>query len=341
MYTNKRKTAVTLLIVIAVIAALGALYVLMSHLETALSKAPENAGTAPTLTTLEYEDEVIPLIEYNGRTYRYNTDLTTLLILGIDDREVTESQTNRNTSQADFLLLAIFDPAEKSVKLLQLNRDTMTNIPVLDSFGQLYGLTFQQLALAHTYGSGLEDSCENTAYAVSLLLYDLPVEKYLSFTMDAIPVINDLVGGVTVTIEDNFNGVDDSLVLGSTVTLTGTQAETFVRARRSMPDDPTNIARMRRQRVYLDALTAAIKARSASDPGFVADAYAAVEEYLVTNCSADELLSYASLFDDYTLTDILTPEGETDRGGEFMEFYVDEAALREQIIDLFYLPYDG
>ena len=41
-----------------------------------------------------------------------------------------------------------------------------------------------QLALAHTYGSGEEDSCENTVLAVENLLYGVGIDHYVSLTMD-------------------------------------------------------------------------------------------------------------------------------------------------------------
>lgn len=52
--------------------------------------------------------------------------------------------------------------------------------------------------------------------------------------MDGIVEMNDLLGGVTVTVEDDFSQVDSSLVMGKRVTLTGQQALTFVRSRRGV-----------------------------------------------------------------------------------------------------------
>lgn len=346
--SRKKRSLGWILIACSVTALIALSLFLFSRLESRLAGTPENADTAPTLSALRSaeessaaEDEARRIISYEGRQYQYNDDISVLLILGIDDYGVTESKSYRNTSQADFLMLGIFNDADRTVTLLQLNRDTMTNVPVLDARGELYGLTREQLALAHTYGSGLEDSCENTAYAVSLLLYGLPIDNYLAVTMNAIPVLNDLVGGVTVTIEDNFAGVDDTLRPGSTVTLTGAQAETFVRARSDMPDDPTNIARMRRQRVYMAALEKALRDAAAADSSFVLNAYAAMAGDLLTDCTIDELNGYAEQLAGSTLSEILTPEGESVRGENLMEFYVDEAALQQLIIDLFYLPLDG
>ncbi|MGM9614334.1 MAG: hypothetical protein ACI3W7_02225, partial [Oscillospiraceae bacterium] len=68
--------------------------------------------------------------------------------------------------------------------------------------------------------------------------------------------------------------------------------------------------------------------------------YAAVADYLVTDCSVDELSGYGEQLSGYTLSDIVAPEGEAVLGDTYMEFYVDEAALQQLVIDWFYVPMD-
>ena len=53
----------------------------------------------------------------------------------------------------------------RPVPPIQLNRDTMTEIQILGVNGEPAVTMTGQLALAHTYGSGEEDSCENTVLA--------------------------------------------------------------------------------------------------------------------------------------------------------------------------------
>jgi LCP family protein required for cell wall assembly len=349
----KTKTIKAILIGIVVVAVIVLALVLASKVENRLDVAPEGAGTAASFTTVREEEEdeeaVSPLedtsetvstIYYDGKTYQKNENISTLLILGIDDYELEETNSFRNNGQADFLLLAIFDNENKTCTLLQLNRDTMCDVPVLGIQGSVIGLTTEQLALAHTYGSGLEDSGENTVEAVSRLLYDTPIDNYLALTMGAIPVLNDLVGGVTVTIEDDFSAMDDTLIQGETVTLTGEHALNYVRARYVMEDD-TNLTRMRRQREYMTALVEQMQAKVQADPSFMLEVYGAVADYLVTDCAVDELSDYGAQLSDYTLSDILTLDGEAVLGEVYMEFYVDEAALQQQVVDLFYIPVDG
>lgn len=307
---------------------------LLSRLEQELDDAPEGAGQALTRAAAE-EAQVL---YYNGEKYQRRQRLTTVLILGIDDETPTERTEPRADSQADLLVLAVFDPGEKTCKLIQLDRDTMTEIQALDTFGTPLGLKTEQLALAHTYGDGLNRSCENTVEAVSRLLYGEEIQRYVALTMDAIPVLNDLVGGVVVTVEDDFTGVDETLKRGETLRLTEENVENFVRARSAMPEDPTNRNRMRRQRVYLAGLWEALRASLADDPGFVYEAYAALADSLVSNCTVNELNDYARRFSAVQTPELLVPEGELVRGAEFMEFYADEEALQALVLDTFYLP---
>ena len=320
-----------------VLLVLVLLYVGLTRLERSLDAVPEGAGLALTRAEEPEESEVL---YYNGRKYLRRERQITLLILGIDDEEVTESLASRNTSQADFLTLAVFDPSEERCTLLQLNRDTMTDVPVPDGRGGVARLEWEQLALAHTYGNGLERSCEVTVDAVSRLLYNVEIDNYFALTMDAIPILNELVGGVTVTVEDDFTGVDETLARGKTVRLDAGNVESFVRARSSMREDATNLNRMKRQREYLSGLFEALRASLREDEDFVPHAFTALSDSLVSDCTLTELSLYAERFSVYELSEIVTPEGEAVKGEKYMEFYVDEKALQELVLRIFYRPVD-
>ena len=335
---------------IAIILALA--FTIAQRIERKSDTAPEGAGQALSRKTREEADAAlnesdpyenndeaeIASLYYNGQGYVYNENLTTLLIIGVDDPELVEYDTARNTAQADLLLLAVFDKTDKTCTILQLNRDTMSDVPALDKDGNYVGLVNEQLALAHTYGNGLEKSCENTVFAVSNLLYGIGIDNYFSLTMDAVPILNDLVGGVTVTIEDDFTGVDDTLVKGETVTLTAENVEHFVRARSGMQDDKTNLNRMKRQRTYMVGLVSALKKAINEKEGFVLEAYNAIDDSLVTDCTVNQLSDYADRFSDYTMNEIQTTEGKAEKGEKFMEFYVDEEALKDLVVKTFYTP---
>ena len=274
---------------------------------------------------------------YNGTAYAKREDLETVLLLGVDKFEGETPEGYLNNQQADFLLLLVMDKQHETCTPIQLNRDTMTQIQILGVTGEPAGTFTGQLALAHTYGSGEEDSCENTVLAVSNLLYGMEIDHYVSLTMDGVALLNDLVGGVPVEVLDDFSGIDDSLVQGETVTLQGQQALTYVRSRGGM-EDSSNLHRMERQRQYLAALQQQLKAAVQQEDGFTLDALLQLNEYMVSDCTVDQLSDLGDSLAAYQVNDILTTPGDAQEGEEFMEFTVDEDALQQLVMDVFYEP---
>ncbi len=275
-------------------------------------------------------------ISRNGIDYYPRQDITVFMLLGIDQLgPVKSSDSYNNDGEADMISLAIFDEADKSFNVLVLNRDTMLNVPILGIGGKPAGTSFEQLALSHTYGTGLEDSCENTEQAVSSFLYGLNIDYYMSMNMDAISILNDSVGGVTVNVTDDFSEVDPSITQGE-VTLKGDQALTFIQTRKDVGNQ-MNISRMDRHKEFMNGFIKAFNNKLKSDgESFVYTAYSDIEKYMVTDCSVNTMSNLINKYSDYELKDIITLEGENKTGEDYMEFYADEEKLDQLIIDLFY-----
>jgi LCP family protein required for cell wall assembly len=208
-------------------------------------------------------------IEYQGKKYALSENVETFLVLGLDKFEgegMTDSY--NNDKQADFLMLFVFDNDTKKCTAIQINRDTMVAVNVLGVAGNKVDTLTRQIALAHTYGNGRDVSCRNTADSVSSLLKGVKVNHYLSVMMDAVPIFNDLVGGVEVVVLHDFTGIDDTLVKGETVTLMGEQALRYVRTRNGL-EDSTNSTRMERQQQYINALYDKTMSRIHGDESFI------------------------------------------------------------------------
>lgn len=277
-------------------------------------------------------------IEKDGQWYVPKSNQETMLIVGVDKTEPLEdSKSYNNDGQADFLLLAIFDTKEEKTTILHLNRDLMTKIPVLGVTGQQAGTITGQLALAHTYGSGLHDSFKNTVKAVSMLLGNINIDHYIGMTMGAVPLLNDMVGGVPVTILDDFTGLDDSLVKGEEITLMGEQALHYIRLRSGL-EDSTNLNRMERQQQYLVALGEKVRSLG-KDFMPPADQLEKLSAYLLSDCAANVLTDKMKRYVTYPVAELQDIAGEAKKGTEFVEFYPDREALEEQILTLFYNPY--
>lgn len=123
--------------------------------------------------------------------------------------------------------------------------------------------------LAHAMGFDQQARAENTVDAVSHLLGDQTIDGYAMVNMGAIQVVNDMVGGVTVTIEDDFTDRDPTLKKGETVTLMGEHAENYIRGRKDVADG-SNQNRMSRQSNYEEAFKPAFRSKCAENSKFPA-----------------------------------------------------------------------
>ena len=285
-----------------------------------------------------YENEDEALMFVNGKWYKARDEIETILLLGLDKYEEqipAEGAEYTNHQQADFLLLLVLDHEKKTYTALHLNRDSMAEIETFGVDGKSAGKKTAQLALAHTYGSGGRDSCRNTVSAVSGYLLGASIDHYLSLTMDAVATVNDLAGGVTVSVLDDLTPVDPTLVKDSDVTLSGSQALAYVRARGGL-EDSSNLRRMERQRQYLHALHQQVETKMAESEDFLLNTIVEVSDYLVSDCTVNQLSEIADSVADYTNAGIRTIEGEAVKGDPYMEFYADEETLRSLVLELFY-----
>lgn len=277
-------------------------------------------------------------IKYQDVIYAYNEDIMTFLFMGIDkNSDVKEVAEGTNGGQADALFLAVMNPHDKTIKVIGINRNTMTDIDIYNEDGAYVTTTKAQIAVQHGFGNGVEESCEYQKEAVEKLFYNLPVHGYAAINMSAIPTINDAVGGVDVTVLEDLTAKDKSLVKDADVHLMGESAFLYVKYR------DTNVfasadMRLARQKQYLNAFIAAAKQAAKKDITVVLDLYKAVSPMMTTDISADETVYLAPALLNYSFDDssFYMLKGETVMGEQFEEFYVDESALYEMILEIFY-----
>ncbi|MBE6538821.1 MAG: hypothetical protein E7671_05110 [Ruminococcaceae bacterium] len=278
-------------------------------------------------------------VRFDGKTYRYNDDLTTFLFLGVDSGRELEGQPNKDLKpspgQADVIFVLVLDEKNERVSIISIDRNTMSNFESYDGEGNLIGSVRNQLALAYSYGDGAHKSCELTRTAVSSFLYDIPLHAYYSMKYKAIAELNDAVGGVSVQIKDDLTSVDEALVMGETVKLTGKLAEKFLTARGGVGNE-TNEERLERQKEYLFAFIDAAIAALKKDWSLPADLYGRIKDNCYTDLTVGELVYLADLA---TRVDISyhSIAGETDRNSTFEEFNADDDALWRLILDIFYI----
>lgn len=317
---------IVLLLLCAVLLGTILLGVLFAHKQTAQTPI-ENAGAA---VNAEVKSKALT---YQGQEYPLKAHLQTVLLIGTDTLEKYEEQTEGvkrfyNHNQADFLMLLALDRDAGTAQLIQLNRDTMTDVPWLDVLGDYGGTEVKQLCLAFNYGDGGRKSCENTVDAVSGLLFDLPIDNYIQIPMTAVGPLNDLVGGVPVTIEEDLTAVDPAFQAGQTLRLTGSQAEKFVRARMVLEND-TNLARMKRQRAYMDSFQACAREAINTDSDFTMKLLETLSDFLQSDMTAQQLSDLVTQLDNADISPIRYADGKLLLGEKYYEFYPDQASLWE------------
>ena len=274
-------------------------------------------------------------IERDGVKYFPKQDIETFLIIGVDkEGEMQKTNYAETNAMADALMVIIFDKTKEKVDVVSLNRDTMAEIPVLGVDGKDAGTINAQLAVSYAYGDGMEKSAENTKKAVSKLLYGINIDHYVALNMDAIKILNDAVGGVTVEVVDDFYLVDPDITYGY-YTLYGDEALTFVRARKDVGEH-LNINRMDRQVEYMMNFYEQLKVALHDNAKFALETYEDLEPYMVTDCSSTVLASMLERYEHYDLGDFIVPEGENKEGEEYMEFYLDEESFEKMVLKRFY-----
>jgi LCP family protein required for cell wall assembly len=208
-------------------------------------------------------------------------------------------------------------------------------MPRLNEHGRKTGTRVAQLALSHTYGRGMADSCLNTAETISNLFYGISIDHYFSMSMETVSILNDAVGGVTVNVTDDFSQVDSTLSMGE-VTLSGEQAVHYVQSRYGVGDQ-LNLSRIRRQQEYMQSFWPALQ-KQIGESSFVVNTYAEIEDYVVTDMTTEVIMRLHKDYSEYPLKNVISLEGENILGEEHYEFYPDEEALDALVLELFYAP---
>ncbi|MBE5862310.1 MAG: LytR family transcriptional regulator [Lachnospiraceae bacterium] len=299
--------------------------------------------TSASIPILQTEDEGENWEEgdlrYKGVHYRYNDEMLTFLFMGIDKKKgtVKEAKNGIDGGQSDAMFLMALNPKTKEATLININRDTMTDIDVYTETGVFLATMKRQITLQHGYGDGKEISCERSVSAVSKLFYNLPIHGYCAINLEAVPKINDAVGGVdVVALEDVKEGSKTIFKEGQKVHLSGKFATLYVQSR----DDSFGSAgrRAERQKQYVVAYADAARAAMKKNVTVLVDLFKTISKYMVTDITVDEVSYFSTQVADYKFdgSRMYSLQGETKMGEEHEEFYADEKALFELILKVYY-----
>lgn len=284
------------------------------------------------------------VVTYEEKEYLYNTDIKTYLMMGVDiDGPVQQSSDYTQGGQSDALFLLVVNNKTQQLQVISINRNTMTDIELCDEDGIDMGPLKTQICLQHAFGDGKRLSCSKTVDAVSGLFQNIPISGYLAMNMGGIPQMNDAVGGVEVTVQQDISfpkaGVD--LKKGKKVTLDGTQAYCYLHGRDTEEYDSAT-KRLQREEQYIVAYMNKLKKISAENPDQVTEIYDSISDYLVTSVDftsmIDQLMTYDFSEDQMYTVPGKTVEGKPIDGKRYEEYHVDEDAMEELIMKVFYTP---
>lgn len=297
--------------------------------------AEENGSNKKEQTYEEKEGRVF----YQGKVYDFNRDIMTFLVMGIDQRSaaVREQTEGFEGGSADAIFLVVLNPHTKKMKIIAVDRNTMTDVDIYDYYGNYEKTIETQICVQHGFGDGTVKSAGYMEKAVSNLLYGLPINGYCAVNMSAIEKINDSIGGVEVTVLDDLTKWDKTLQKGETVHLMGKSAFLYVQ-RRDTGIFGSAEGRLERQKQYINAFIRKAKEEFKRNPTLPITLFRELNDYMTTDLNVEKaayLAGMAAGFD-FKSTDITKIEGENVMGEEYEEFYVDEAAMYELILDTFY-----
>lgn len=332
---NNRQIVSILAVIIGILVVAAGVFVFLRFRDSqsVFRSVTEETGNAD-MTQSSKEAGSGKEITWEGKDHVYNTDIRNILFLGVDKKdEVMETQEYAGRGgQADCIILLSLNTKEKTAVMLNISRDSMTDIDIYDMSGDFIGTQKAQLALQYAYGDGEKRSCWLMKKAVANLLNDIPIHGYMALNIDGISIINDVLGGVEITIPSDYTSIDEAFVEGKTLTLSGSQAEKYVRYR-DINELGSNNGRMERQNQFLKALVRLLKVKTSENSGLIDTLFNAGKPYMTTDLTAEQMEEYAS----YTLDDtFIKVPGETQEGEAHDEYIVDEKKLMDVLIKMLY-----
>ena len=275
-------------------------------------------------------------VEYNGQTYVLNENIATVAAIGIDRESFgLEDDKIGTAGQADLILIVAMDFKSGLVTPIMIPRDTLVDVDQYTTDGQYVGVERMQICLSFAYGDGSTTSSRNVLTSAQRVLYGIPIYLYGVLDLEGIPALNDAVGGVSVTLQEDFNGA----YAGDRITLHGNEAEAYVRTRDSEKMD-SDTPRRARQIQYLHGFIDKAASAALRDIGVIRQLYSTAMQYAFTNVSLSKVTYMATtlLAKGVNIADVQTIAGTLQPADPYAEYIVDEQAAFETVLHTFYTP---
>lgn len=325
------KRASIVLAVILVIAAIatGTVFALTKMGEQSVKDA--NTATDVQSEGVAYDEG--KTVEYNGKLYGLNENMASIAIIGYDRRS-EQVVPGKNVGQADAVMVLAANLDTGKVTAIGIPRDSM--VEVGEFMGSDFtGMDTMQLCLAFAYGDGGETSSQYTTAAVSRVLYNMPVNNYVSLDMDSVGELANAVGGVPVTPLQTIPGTN--IVKGQDTVLFGNNALKYIQWRDTSVLN-SSLDRQARQSQFVQAFCKEAFAQAKGNVGTLVNLFDVARNNGITNLGVDDFTYLAStvLNTGISGVDVTTLQGQMQQGKKFAEFYLDKTNVYETVLNVYY-----
>lgn len=274
-----------------------------------------------------------------GQEYLWREDVFNIVCIGVDREEDMGWQygDGRSIGQADAIFVVSIDLTSNEIRIIAIPRDTMVELRMYNNeYGFYSGKMQGQIALQYAYADGGWRSCSQVEHRVSELLGGAPMHGYVAVNLTSIEAINDAVGGVDVTMDDDYTWINPSFEKGASVHLWGRDARDFIQ-RRDTAVYGSAMTRIARAKLYLKSFIRQAKSAVIKDIGLPAHLTNELSAHMTTSYSDEEItyIAMQALISEISVEEMYTIPGEIKMGRVYEEYYPDEEAVREMVIELF------
>ena len=252
--------------------------------------------------------------ELRDTAVTFGKEPVSILLLGVEDYA-----SGGTGGRADTILVATFNPDEKTMNLLSIPRDTKVYIPSKDKNGKING----------SFNNGVDSTIETVEKFL-----EIPIDYYATVNFDGFKDVIDEIGGVNVDVPFDFWEYTDTeprkkiYFKEGLMHLNGEQALAYARMRKQDPQG--DFGRNDRQKqIITSAIDSLISPKNILK---IDDIASKVSKNLETNIKASQGISFTTKFKNFSSKDItslkLTGDGAKDGNGAYY-FKPDEEELNK------------
>ncbi len=320
-----KKLVIILSVILAVVMVITATAVIFVKVGEARLREKLTFDDEGLTTDNAYDDT--DDVFYNGQGYVYNENLINILCIGVD-----KEKTDKKDRQADSLFLLSLDTEANLLNIITISRNTIADIDIYDMNNEFLSEDRAQICLSYVYGKDDKHSTLLTCKAVSRLLYDIPINSYYTIFLNSIEDIVDSIGGVEVVLPEDLTEADKSWKKGKKIKLNSDNALRFLQYR-----GETHGPRLERQKLFINSFMETAKKAFKEDVSLPLKVFNKLSKNSVTDIDASQVTYLATeMFEaDFKMHSL---KGTVGFDGKYETFEIDEQALYETVLKLFYIP---